>query len=192
LFFKHGYQATSLRDIAQAVGIRPASVYHHYPSKQEILFAVLDRTIDELIDRGQRVLMTEVDAPAQLRGITREFILYIAERPREGIMGDTEIQNLDDGNRATLVSKRNHFQRIIEQVVIAGVDQGIFAVNDVKLTVFALIGMCTHVATWFRIGGRKAAEDVASEYGEFALKIVGFDPASRPVAAIDHLSDPAD
>jgi AcrR family transcriptional regulator len=178
LFFRCGYQATSLRDIAEAVGIRPASLYHHFPSKQDLLFAVLNRTVDDLIDRGEQALMTESDAPEQLRCIVREFILYVAERPREGMVGDIEIEHLDDGNRAILLSKRDRYQRIVEQVVTAGNEQGVFSVTDVKLAVFAILGMCNHVTMWFRPGRARTAADIAKVYGELALRLVGHQAAA--------------
>jgi AcrR family transcriptional regulator len=183
LFFRCGYQATSLRDIAEAVGIRPASLYHHFPSKQALLFAVLNRTVDDLIDRGEHALMTETDPPAQLRCIVREFILYVAERPREGMVGDIEIEHLDEGNRAILLSKRDRYQRIVEQVVAAGNEQGIFAVGDVKLAVFAILGMCNHVTIWFRPGRRRTAADIAQEYGDLALRLVAYQPAGASTTA---------
>ncbi len=186
LFFRRGYQSTSLRDIAQAVGIRPASLYHHFPSKQDLLFAVLNRTIDDLIDRGEQVLMTELDPVAQLRGLASEFVLYVAERPREGMVGDTEIEHLDDGNRATLLSKRDRYQRILEQVVAAGNLQGCFAVVDVKLTVYAILGMCNHVTIWFRPGGRRVAADVAQEYADLALRMVAHQSLAACSAASGH------
>ena len=184
LFFRHGYQATTLRDIAEAVGMRPASLYHHFPSKEDLLFAVLSRTIDELIDRAEWSLRTEATIPAQLRSIVREFIFYVVDRPREGMVSDIEIEHLDEGHRATLVSKRDRYQRIIEQVILAGIEQRIFAVDDVKLTAYAILGMCNHVAIWFKPGGRRTAANIAEEYGMSALRLVGYQPAiPRPELA---------
>lgn len=174
LFFQHGYQSTTLRDIAHEVGIKPASLYYHFPSKQDLLYAVLNRTIDDLIDLGEQALSTESSAPDQLGRIVRDFILYVAKRPQEGMVGDIEIEHLEQGNRATLLSKRDRYQRIIEQIVAEGVDQGIFTVQDVKLTVFALLGMCNHITIWFRPGKRRSAAEVADEFAAIALRMVAY------------------
>lgn len=191
LFFLHGYQATTLRDIAHEVGIKPASLYYHFPSKQDLLFAVLNRTIDDLIDLGEQALSTESNPPDQLRRIVGDFILYVANRPREGMVGDIEIEHLEESNRATLLSKRDRYQRIIEQIVTKGVDQGVFSVSDVKMTVFAMLGMCNHIAIWFRPGKRRSAAEVAEEFGQIALRMVAFQPLADLPNAIGSITAPA-
>ena len=55
IFSQKGFHAASMQDIAQAVNLRKASLYHHVNNKQEILVAILDQALDLLIER-----MTEV------------------------------------------------------------------------------------------------------------------------------------
>lgn len=173
LFFKLGYHGTSLRDIASAVGVQPASIYHHFESKQALLFAVLNRTLDDLIDSGQRVLVSEPEPRGQLRGLVREFVKLVAARPREGAVGDTEMGSLDPANRAVLVEKRDRYQRLLEHVIEYGCERGLFRVSDIKMTVFAILGMCNHVSLWFRPNGRLGIDTVSGLLGDIALRMVG-------------------
>jgi AcrR family transcriptional regulator len=173
LFFKKGYHGTRLRDIAHAVGVQPATIYHHFESKQALLFAVLSSTLDDLTDTAQQVLVAEADPRGQLRGLVREFVKLVAARPREGSVGETELVNLEPGNRAALVEKRDRYQRLFEHVLNHGRDVGVFDVADVKVTVYAILGMCNYVSLWYRPRGRLTVAEVTELLANTALRMAG-------------------
>lgn len=65
LFTTKGFAATSTRRIAEMVGIRQASLYHHFPNKEEILAALLEETVSPALAAAER--LTDADAPATVR-----------------------------------------------------------------------------------------------------------------------------
>ncbi len=173
LFYTEGYHGTGLREIARTVGIQPASLYHHFANKQELLFSVLGHTMDDLLASAQEVLDTESGTRAQLAGLVRHFIRLVTTRPREWMVGDVELRSLEPGNRATLIEKRDRYQHCFEHVIERGVAEGIFSAADAKLSTYAILGMCNQVSLWYRPGGPRSIEDIAASYSEFALRIVG-------------------
>jgi TetR/AcrR family transcriptional regulator, cholesterol catabolism regulator len=182
LFYTEGYHGTGLREIARAVGVQPASLYHHFANKQELLFSVLAHTIDDLLAGAQEVLAAESDTRAQLAGLIRRFIMLVSTRQREGAVGDIELRSLEPGNRAILIEKRDRYQRCFEQVIERGVAEGIFTVADAKLSTYAILGMCNHIGLWYRPTGARTIDDIAASYVDFALRIVGDDAADGRTA----------
>ncbi len=61
LFAEHGYRGTSLRDIAGRIGIKAPSLLHHFPSKQQLYVAVLDRIFEGMEESAQQVLWDAAD-----------------------------------------------------------------------------------------------------------------------------------
>jgi AcrR family transcriptional regulator len=173
LFFTNGYHATTQREIAKAVGIRPASLYHHFESKQDLLFSVIQHTLDDLLAGAQAALASHSDPPSQIQALVRDFILLISERQHEGAVGDIELRSLEPENRQTLIAKRDKYQGTFEQIIDAGVEQGLFKVVDAKLTAYAILGMCNHVSIWYRPGGPRTIEEIAKIYADDALRLLG-------------------
>jgi TetR/AcrR family transcriptional regulator, cholesterol catabolism regulator len=173
LFYTDGYHGTGLREIARAVGIQPASLYHHFANKQELLFSVLGHTIDDLLAGAQEVFDTEPGTREQLAGLVRGFIELVSARQREGAVGDIELRSLEPGNRAILIEKRDRYQRCFERVIERGVAEGIFSVADAKLSTYAILGMCNHISLWYRPSGAHPIDDIAASFVGFALRIVG-------------------
>jgi TetR/AcrR family transcriptional regulator, cholesterol catabolism regulator len=173
LFFTEGYHGTGLRQIARAVGVQPASLYHHFANKQELLFSVLGHTLDDLLAGAQEVLDAGPDTREQLAGLVRRFIELVSARQREGAVGDIELRNLEPDNRAVLIEKRDRYQRCYERVIEQGVAEGIFTVADAKLSTYAILGMCNHISLWYRPTGARSIDDIAESYVDFAFRIVG-------------------
>jgi len=177
LFYTEGYHGTGLREIARIVGIQPASLYHHFANKQELLFSVLGHTIDDLLAGAEEVFETEPDTRGQLAGLVRRFIQLVSARQREGAVGDIELRSLEPGNRAILIEKRDRYQRCFEHVIERGVAEGIFSAADPKLSTYAILGMCNHISLWYRPTGALTIDDIAASYADFALRIVGDEEA---------------
>ena len=173
MFFTNGYHGTGLREIARAVGVRPASLYHHFASKQDLLFSVLGHTVDDLLAGAEEVLGSQTDPRGQLTGLVCRFVLLVSARQREGAVGDIELRSLEPDNRKVLVDKRDRYQRCYEDVIERGVAGGVFSVVDAKLSTYAILGMCNQVSLWYRPGGARSIDDIAAAYGIMARRIVG-------------------
>jgi AcrR family transcriptional regulator len=182
LFFTNGYHATTQRQIATAVGIRPASLYHHFESKQDLLFAVVEHTLDDLLQGAQEAVDASADPRDQIDALVRHFIALISERQHEGAVGDIELRSLEPANRSILVEKRDRYQQTLETIIDTGVAQGVFHVVDTKLSAYAILGMCNHVCIWYRPGGPRSIDEIAAAYAESALRLLGDATALR----LDH------
>lgn len=81
LFAKQGVAGTTVREIAEAVGILSGSLYHHFASKDEIVEAIVDGFMSDLVKRYDEVLAASTDPLLQLQGLVEASMKTVAEHP---------------------------------------------------------------------------------------------------------------
>jgi AcrR family transcriptional regulator len=176
VFVEHGYHGTSVREIAQAAGISVAGLYHHFPSKLDILVGLMDVVMDDLFAATSEAEARAGDEPAdQLRAAVTAHVRFHTERREESFIGNTELRSLDQEHRARMIEKRDRQQRLFDRAVVRGRDLGVFRTAYPLEASRAIVTMSTTVATWYRKGGPLSPGDIAARYGELALATVQFD-----------------
>ena len=172
LFRGRGYHGTSMRTLARGLRMEAASLYYHFPSKQEILFAILDRTLDDLLEGLDRAVAAADGPHERLRAAVRFHVLFHAHRRQEAFLSHSELRSLTPANLRRVLVKRDRYEHMLRGLLAAGVRAGVFDVPDVKLTAMAILTMCTGVATWFSEGGRLAPASIADRYVELIVRSV--------------------
>jgi AcrR family transcriptional regulator len=171
---EHGYHGTSVRDIAERAGMSSAALYHHFSSKQDLLFRITDRGIADLVRATEAALEASPDDPAaRLRAIVRVHILRHTEHRQGSFIGNSEIRSLEPENRAIVVSKRDQQARLFDSVIFDGLERGVFTTPYPKDASRAIITMCTAVAQWYRPEGPLRPEDIADRYADLSLAMLG-------------------
>jgi hypothetical protein len=79
---------------------------------------------------------------------------------------DTEIRALEGNNRTYILSLRDHYEALLQDLLQDGMEQGVFRSSDVKVLSYAIIAMCTEVSTWFRPNGRLSVQQVIDLYSQ--------------------------
>ena len=79
IFRQKGFHGASMNDIADAVNLQKASLYHHVSSKQEILLEILDRALQLLLERISSITTQSIPADKKLRLMVREYMQILAE-----------------------------------------------------------------------------------------------------------------
>lgn len=173
-FVELGYQGTSVRQIANRVGLSVPGLYHYFPSKLAILEELIDHTMDDLICLTERSLDDAgKGAIDQFVAVVRAHVQFLCDRPEESFIGNTELRSLsEDGARRT-VEKRDRQQRILDDVLQAGVDAEVFHVRTPREASRAIVTMCTAVATWYHRDGEMSAAQIVDVYQDLALTTVG-------------------
>jgi AcrR family transcriptional regulator len=171
LFAEHGYRATGIRDIADTLGIGTTSVYSHINSKAELLSEVVFETIDAVIAGEKDAVASSDDTVDQLRRITESLVRHFARHPREAIVTTRDFVWLEGDDRKRAMALRDEFRDRIVAVLRRGHEAGSFAVENAKVTAFAIIEMCEAIPTWFDPAGELSESRLAYLYGEFAVSI---------------------
>jgi len=164
LFAEYGYHAAPLRDIARIAGIQAASIYYHYTSKQALLIEIMETYMQRLNANLERILREKNDPQQCLRAAIANHIRLHTSYKSEFFIIDTEIRALEGENRTRIISLRDRYEYLLQELLRDGMERGVFRQSDVKVTSYAIIAMCTEVATWFRPNGRLSVQQVIDIY----------------------------
>lgn len=181
LFAEHGYAGASVRDVAAAAGVKPATIYAHYPSKEHIL-AELCRIGHEQQYRDVRAaVLASGGAPRdQIVAYVRAHVGFHTTYPMLAVVSNSELHALSEELGAATFVLRRESEGLLQDIIKRGVRSGAFDVVDPWLTVAAIGGMGLRVAYWFSPAYELSAEKVADGYAEFALRLLA---ADKPKAA---------
>lgn len=167
LFWRQGYHATTMRQIAAGVGIKAASLYNHFESKQELLFRIAYDTMSEMYE-AVMASMASADKPEErLRAFVRAHTSYcIVERYRARVAD--ELRDLEPHNLEAVITIRDRYELVLRQI-LKELDAGTGRVSDVAVTANALATMASQVSTWYREDGRLGPAEIADLYAGLAV-----------------------
>jgi len=191
LFAERGYHGTAVSQIAASLGIRTPSLYNHMRSKQDLLEAVIGRTVDAVLDDFRTAVDGLSDPVERLRRAVRAYALRHATHRREALVANRDTASLPEPARTRVRQRERDHERAVRAIISDGVGTGDFHVGSPALASFAILEMCLSIARWFRDDGARTAGQVADEYEDFALRIAGFVP-DRPAPAGRAQRGPAD
>ncbi len=169
LFASDGYHDVGIREVAAALGMRGPSIYHHFASKEEILYAIcLTVTREPVLE--QLPLLDAAGTPAsRLRALARGHVLHLTRRQVEHLVGRHEMSALNPAHRAEIDDHRRFYHRRVRDTIAAGVAAGQLTVVDADLATFAMLDMLNGTSSWFRSDGPVHAEALADAYAELAV-----------------------
>jgi AcrR family transcriptional regulator len=176
LFAEHGYAGASVRDVAAAAGVKPATIYAHYPSKEHIL-AELCRVGHEEQYRSVRTAVLESggEPRGQIVAYVRAHVGFHTTYPMLAVVSNSELHVLSEDLGAATFVLRRESEGLLQEIIKRGAQSGAFKVVDPWLTVAAIGGMGLRVAYWFSPDYHLSAEQVAAGYARFALRLLAAD-----------------
>lgn len=169
VFRQKGFHGASMNDIADAVSLQKASLYHHVTSKQEILLEILARALQLLLDRISPIAVQELPADEKLRRMIHEYMQILAENGDLATVLLFEHRALERRQRARHVPARDKFELLWRDVLAEGVADGFFKCGDIPLAVRALLGLMNWTITWYHPDGEKTIEQIADDYSDLLL-----------------------
>ncbi len=182
LFAEYGYHAATMRDIARIAGIQAASIYYHYANKQALLVEIMETHMWRLNTNLERIVSKQETIQQRLyEAIANHIRLHTTYKPEFFII-DTEIRALEGENREKILALRDQYEALLQKLLQEGMKQGVLRQTDVKVSSYAIIAMCTEVATWFRHAGRLSVQQVIDIYNQMVTKglLLVKEPAETP------------
>jgi AcrR family transcriptional regulator len=181
LFRAKGFEATTTRELAAAVGIESASLYNHFGSKQDLLADLLISVMEELVAslRGAVDEAAAGDPADQLRAIVRAWVTFHDDHLDAASISDTERRSLGPADRRRVLELREEVAEIVRAVIRRGSENGQFEVDDTSIAALAVMSICARVATWYRPNGRLQLSKIADLLSDAALRLVAAGVPSR-------------
>ncbi len=161
LFYKQGYAATTLRQIADKVGLQVGSLYNHISSKEDVLFRIMQEIMNDLID-ATREEMDQASGPLdKVRAFMHASIRFHGKHRRETLIGNSELRALSPAKRRSIVALRDRYEALLSDAISEAVNANELDIPDEQMAVFAGLAMCAHVASWYRSGHRLDLDQIA-------------------------------
>jgi AcrR family transcriptional regulator len=179
LFRDRGYDATSMQEIADRMGILKGSVYHYVKTKEDLLWMVVEPPLIELVDTAQAIL-GESDRPISERltaAMEAHAESFEAHYPHMMVMTRENGETLSDKRRSDLDGLRKKYFQLWRKAIVAGQKDGALRDDvDPSVAVHGIFGMLNWMFRWFKPGGRMPARAVAHQFA--AIVIDGLLPKS--------------
>ena len=166
VFAERGYHGASTQDIADLLGIRQASLYYYFPSKEVALEHVCMQGVAGFFETEQAIAAGPGTPREKLAGLIRAHIAPLLDRSHFVRVFLSQRQFLPNPSRRRIGKFSRAIETIFETVIRQGIRQGEFRADaDPRLSALAILGMCNAVAPWYgkenasieRIGGEFVA-----------------------------------
>jgi AcrR family transcriptional regulator len=168
LFNERGYDGTSMEDLSRKLGITKSAIYHHVPSKQELLRLAVDRALGGLFGVAREAEAIEGRAVDRLEHLVRGSIAVLVEQlPFVTLLlrvrGNTKVE------RAAL-SRRREFDTIVTELVKQAEAEGDLRPDiDPAVTARLLFGMVNSLTEWYRPRSGSSAAEIADAVYKIAF-----------------------
>lgn len=194
LFRQKGYTASTTRELAELLGIRKASLYHHIEGKEEILYQICVASLTRIID-GSSQLLQSLTSEEELRAVIRWHVIEVAGTQDFHAVMLTEMKGLTAQHLTEVVAMRDHYQDLIRDAIATCQNLGIIR-NDVspKYLMLCLLNLLNWTIFWFKPGGELSAEELGdllvSIFVEGARQSASRNEGDIPVSALAAIRTP--
>ena len=178
LFAEQGYDATSVNQVVARAGVAKGALYHHFESKDDLLYEVYRELVDRQL-AGLRAILAEGGPPtATLPALIDDLVSTTAASAAEAKVFARESHRLGDANQARVRAARRAIHDAVIELVRAGQASGDFApVASPEMVSFTLFGVINGLPVWYRPDGPKQPAEIAAELAALILA------ALRPAGA---------
>ena len=176
LIARHGYEAISMRRLAEEVGLGAAALYRYFPNKQAMLFSLLRAHMEELLAAWDTArLPGSAPAPARLERFTRFHIRHHLPRAAGVFLSYMELRSLTPENFAAIEKLRRAYEGDLARILADGAAEGSLQLDQPRVTARAVIAMLTGITTWYRETGPLGPREIEDIYWSIVARMTGLE-----------------
>jgi AcrR family transcriptional regulator len=176
-FSKTGFHAASTRDIAKKARLSPAAVYVHFHSKEELLYTVVTLMSEWVFDQVSAAARERGRPAERLRRVVQVHVASHAAMRQAMFVANFQFNSLNAAQRKKVLRYRDAIEKLFEDCIRAGCEDGSFHVPDISIARVAVVSLCVSVLNWFSPGGRLSPEQVGEYYADLVLSMLRTDPS---------------
>ena len=174
LFVINGYAAVSMREIALKMGINAGAIYNHFPSKQEILFRLLQDHMLDLLEQWKILEAKHEHHSDQLilQTFVNFHIAFHVNKSKEVFISYMELRSLNSMNFLIISKLRDDYENGLRKILELGKKNKNLDFKDAEITTKAILGMLSSITHWYDIGGRLSTREIQKIYWELIYQSV--------------------
>ena len=167
-FRRLGYHGATVEQIAAALHMKKGNLYYYFRSKEEILFACHQYSLDQLMhllaDVEQRRVSPSITLHDLIRGAVRTILDEL-----HGTALFLDLEALSPAHLQAVIVQRDRFDRGVRQIIDDGIAAGVFAPGTSKLLSFAILGAINWIPRWFDPNGPASSDEIANHFADYLL-----------------------
>lgn len=173
LFEEYGFHGVTVNQIVKDVGTSKGGFYHHFTSKDELLFVVHDTFITYVLEKATIATETYESPTEKLQAIIKDFVkVFDLYKPHISVFYQENIY-LKPDYEILIKKKQDHFKRIINEAVREGRELGEFRGDlPVEITTMAILGMVNWTYKWYQQSGSRTIEEIGNIFVDLILRAV--------------------
>jgi len=161
LFCRQGYQATSVRDIAEAVDIKAGSLYAHIESKEDLLWEILTAAADRFFAAVRPIVESDVVTVERLKRAIAAHVKVITDSASAAAIYMNDWRHLSDTRRRQFAERRDEYERMFRKLVHDAIREGKFGDVDEKFATLLILSSINWIYQWYRPDGLMTPEEIA-------------------------------
>lgn len=169
LFSEKGYEATSVRDIAESLGIKAGSLYTHIETKEDLLWEILTAAADRFFDEVAPVLTSDLVTTQKLRRAISAHVQVITTSNVSAAVYMMEWRHLTEPRRTEFLARRDKYEGMFRDLVRGGIEEGVLAAVDEKFATLLILSSINWVHQWYRPDGPMTPEEIARKLTDMLL-----------------------
>jgi AcrR family transcriptional regulator len=174
-----------MEDIARAVGLRKATLYHYFASKDDLLLAIHEEFIDLLVRQMERREAVPMPVPQSLLEIMGDILAVHDTHSGHVRVFYEHHRELAEVDRLKIAAKRDRYFRLVEDEIRRGIAEGSVRPLDTRLATLALFGMVNWAYQWYRTDGPLRTRDIAYVFWDVFMNGVAPAAVNWPARALE-------
>ena len=179
LIAKHGFEAMTLRDLADHVGLQPGSIYRYIATKDQLLADIMAEHMEALLIAWRKADDLEAGPMARLENFVDFHIRYHFERQKEVLIANLELRSLTPDSRRATVALRKAYENELRAILDLGIAQHLFPPVDSGIATYAILSMLTGVCFWYSPKGRLSPDEIIAIHKQMVLGSLNGTPRSE-------------
>jgi len=171
LFLEHGYDRTTMRDIARVCDFESPNIYNYFRNKEQLLFEVIKDAHLRALSAIKPLENDDVTPPAEQISllIKNSFAEVVGWTQTTRLAIDSELRHLKGSHRRKILALRSEYDRCLRNVIRRGIDANEFANADEKIVGFFITSLIIRSTLWFSPQGQYSADEIADMMFNFVL-----------------------
>lgn len=170
LFAEKTYPVIGMRDIGDAVGLLPGSLYVHISGKEELLLRIVERGIQNYLDAIGKAADSDLPAGERLRNAFLAHFEVLQDTRDQTRVAFHQWTYLSAEKQGRIIAMRQRYEDLFTGIMRDGLRSGEFRpVRSPRVMVLAFIGMLNNAAEWYSPTGKLSAEDIATDLADTVL-----------------------
>ncbi|MYL42065.1 TetR/AcrR family transcriptional regulator [Virgibacillus salexigens] len=173
LFEKYGYHGVTVNQIVEDVGTSKGGFYHHFSSKDELLYLIHDTFITYVLDKAMQANNMYQSPTNKLQAIIKDFVkVFDIYKPQISVFYQENIY-LKQTYESLIKEKRDRFKQLIFQTIQEGKANGEFRQDlPIEITGMAILGMVNWTYKWYQQTGKYSIEEISDIFVDLILHAI--------------------